>query len=121
MMSLDGYLIDKMPLDGIVNALEGAQTKSFFDLSSVEISNNRYQFNKFFYTNTRKLKDYFIFDKVKKQERSSLRAKFPITSASELIDYLSCIYEYGLLKQPITCVPVDKNIFYVYCNNRNSD
>jgi len=121
LMNLDGYLIDKMPLDAIVNALEGAQTKSFFDLSSVEISNNRYQFNKIFYTSTRKLKDYFIFDKVKKQERSSLRAKFPITSASELIDYLSCIYEYGLLKQPITCVPVDKNTFYVYCNNRNSD
>ena len=121
MMNLDGYLIDKISLDDIVNALEGVQTKSFFDLSSVEISNNRYQFNKFFYTSTRKLKDYFIFDKVKKHERKSSRAKFPITSASELVDYLSCIYEYGLLKQPITCVPVGRNTFYIYCNNRNSD
>ena len=121
MMNLDGYLIDKTSLDDIVNALEVVKTKSFFDLSSVEISNNRYQFNKFFYTSTRKLKDYFIFDKVKKQERSSVRAKFPITSASELKDYLSCIYEYGLLKQPITCVPVERNSFYIYCKNRNSD
>jgi surface carbohydrate biosynthesis protein len=121
MMNLDGYLIDKISLDDIVNTLEGVQTKSFFDLSSVEISNNRYKFNKFFYKSTRKFKDNFIFDKVKKQERSSVRAKFPITSASELVDYLSCIYEYGLLKQPITCVPVERNTFYIYCNNRNSD
>ena len=121
MMNLDGYLIDKISLDDMVNALEGVKTKSFFDLSSVEISNNRYQFNKFFYTSIRKLKDYFIFDKVKNQERNSIRAKFPITSASELVDYLSCIYEYGLLKQPITCVPVGRNTFYIYCNNRNSD
>jgi len=121
MMNLDGYLIDKISLDEIVNTLEAVQTKSFFDLSSVEISNNRYQFNKFFYTYTRKLKDSFIFDKVKKHERNSTRAKFPVTSASELLDYLSCIYEYGLLKQPITCAPVGKNTFYIYCNNRNSD
>ena len=121
MMDLDGYLIDKISLDDIVNALESVQTKSFFDLSSVEISNSRYQFNKFFYTSIRKLKDYFIFDKVKNQERNSLRVKFPVTSASELADYLSCIYEYGLLKQPITCVPVGRNTFYIYCNNRNSD
>ena len=71
MMDLDGYLIDKISLDDIVNALESVQTKSFFDLSSVEISNSRYQFNKFFYTSIRKLKDYFIFDKVKNQERNS--------------------------------------------------
>jgi surface carbohydrate biosynthesis protein len=121
MMNLDGYLIDKVSLDDIVNALESVQTKSFFDLSSVVISNNRYQFNKFFYTSIRKFKDYFIFDKVKKQERSSVRAKFPYTSALELEDYLSFIYEYGLLKQPITCVPVERNTFYIYCNNRNSD
>jgi len=121
MMNLDGYLIDKVSLDVIVNAIEAVQTKSFFDLSIVEITNNRYQFNKFFYTSIRKLKDYFIFDKVKKHERESTRAKFPITSASELAEYLSCIYEYGLLKQPITCVPVGRNTFYLYCNNRNSD
>jgi len=121
MMNLDGYLIDKIPLDDIVNAIEGVQVRSFFDLSSVEISNYRYQFNKFFYTNSRKIKDYFIFDKLKKQERSALRAKFPITSASELLDYLSCLYKYGLLKQPITCVPVAKNTFYIYCDNKNAD
>ena len=121
MMNLDGYLIDKISLDDIVNALEGVQTKSFFDLNSVEISNNRSIFNKFIYTSTRKLKDSFIFDKVKKQERKSLRAKFPVTSASELEDYLSCIYEYGLLKQPTNCVPVERNTFYIYCDNSNSD
>ena len=121
MMNLDGYLIDKISLDDIVNALESVQTKSFFDLRSVEISNNRYKFNKFFYTSIRKFKDYFIFDKVKKQERSSAKAKFPYTSASELEDYLSFVYECGLLKQPITCVPVERNSFYIYCNNRNSD
>ena len=121
MMNLDGYLIDKISLDDIVNALESEQTKSFFDLRSVEISNNRYKFNKFFYTSIRKFKDCFIFDKVKKQERSSVRAKFPYTSASELEDYLSFVYECGLLKQPITCVPVERNSFYIYCNNRNSD
>jgi len=120
-MNLDGYLIDKISLDDILNAIEGEQTKSFFDLSSVEISNNRYQFNKFCYTSARKLKDYFIFDKVKKQERHSIREKFPITSASELKDYLSCIYEYGLLKQPITCAPVGRNTFYIYCDNSNAD
>ncbi len=121
MMNLDGYLTDKISLDDIVNVLESLQTKSFFDLSSMEISNNKYKFNKFFYTSTRKLKDYFIFNKEKKYERKSSRAKFPITSASELVDYLSCIYEYGLLKQPITCVPVGRNTFYIYCDNNNSD
>ena len=121
MMNLDGYLIDKISLDDIVNALESVQTKSFFDLSSVEISNNRYQFNKFFYTYTRKLKDSFIFDKVKKQERQSLRKKFTIDDTLELTDYFSCIYEYNILKRNVTCVPVGRNTFYINCDNSNSD
>lgn len=119
MMNLDGYLADKTSLDDIVNALESVQTKSFFDLSSVEISNNKYKFNKFFYTSTRKLKDFFIFDQVKKQERHSLRKKFSIDDTSELTDYFSCMYENNLLKRNVTCAPVGKNTFYIYCNNSN--
>ena len=121
MMNLDGYLADKIPLNDIVSSLEAVQTKSFFDLNSVEISNNRYQFNKFFYTSTRKLKDYFIFNKVKKHERHSLRKKFIIDNTLELTNYFSCMHENGILKRNVTCVPVGRNTFYIYCDNINSD
>jgi surface carbohydrate biosynthesis protein len=120
-LNLNNYLTTNTVLNDIVSSLESVKTSSYFELSRLKISNNRLILNNFLYVYSRKLRDFLVLNKTKKRERRALREKFPITSASELADYLSCIYEYGLLKQPITCVPVGKNTFYIYCNNRNLD
>ena len=114
-INLGGWLNTEVSLDDIVNALEKEQTKSSFELSKVIVSTSRYKLNKILYVTVRKLKDFFIFNKTKRQEVNTLRNKFPVTDSAELIEYLSSIYDAGLLSKPVTCSPVGRNIFYLYC------
>jgi len=120
-LNLNNYLNTNIVLNDIVSSLESVKTSSYFELSRLKISNSRLILNNFLYVYSRKLRDSLVLNKTKKRERRALRKKFPITSASELEDYLSCLYNYGLLKQPLTCAPVGKNTFYIYCKNRDSD
>jgi len=53
-----------------------------------------------------------------KQEINTSRGKFPVTDNAELKDYLSFIYDVGLLKKMVTCAPVERNMFYIYCEDK---
>jgi len=117
-ISLGGYLHTEATLDDIVNNLEKVQTKANFELSKASISPIRYKLNKIFYVNARKLKDALIFSKLMKQEINTSRGKFPVTDNAELKDYLSFIYDVGLLKKMVTCAPVERNMFYIYCEDK---
>jgi len=114
-IDLGGYLNCRSEIEDIVDSLEKIQVKASFDIKKSRVSSISYKLSGLMYTNLRKIKDFFILDKIKKREVGTLRKKFPVTDSKELIDYLLCIYNSGLLQKTVNCSPVGKNIFYLYC------
>jgi hypothetical protein len=119
-MNLDGYLYTKVSLNKIVKELESVQMKSSFNLNQSRFFNYKILISNFFYINSRKLKDFFIFSDVKKQAVKTVREKFPITKNIELTNYLTHIYNSDVLKKPVTSTVVGKNAFYIHCDSKKN-